>query len=167
MEGNVLIPGCGTDRAVLQAFRDAGFSVTAIDFSKVAITQTKNALGDFEGKIIFGDFFKFDFKTRFDLIYERTFLCALHPQRWNQYARRVAELLRPGGRLVGIFFYGEEPEPPPYPLNEARAAEIFDKRFQLIRDAKISDSVAIFEGMERWQEWQLTISAPRVRPRAK
>ncbi len=40
------------------------------------------------------------------------------------------------------------------------AAEIFGKYFRLIRDVKVSDSVAMFAGMERWQEWQL--AAPEV-----
>jgi SAM-dependent methyltransferase len=153
--GRVLIPGCGTDHEVLRFFQNAGFDVTAIDFSAVAVTQIKKALGNFDGKIIHGDFFKFDFPNRFDLIYERTFLCALHPRRWPRYAKRVAQLLRPRGKLVGVFSYGTEPDPPPYPLSEARAAAIFGKCFRLIRDFKVSDSVAMFAGMERWQEWQL------------
>jgi hypothetical protein len=77
-----------------------------------------------------------------------------------KYAKRVAQLLQPRGRLAGIFFYGREPEPPPYPLSKARTAEIFGKYFRLIRDVKVSDSVAMFAGMERWQEWQL--AAPEV-----
>jgi ubiquinone/menaquinone biosynthesis C-methylase UbiE len=159
--GTVLIPGCGTDHAVLQFFRTAGFEVTAIDFSTVAVARIKKALGNFDGKIILGDFFKFDFRSRFDLIYERTFLCALPPQKWPQYAKRVAQLLRPGGKLAGIFFYGKELEPPPYPLSEARAAEIFGKCFRLIRDVKIADSVAMFAGRERWQQWQLAAPEPQ------
>ena len=151
----VLIPGCGTDLEVLQFFQTAGFEVTAIDFSSVAVAQTRKALRNFDGQIIRGDFFKFDFQNRFDLIYERTFLCALHPRRWPKYAKRVAQLLRPRGKLVGIFFYGKEPEPPPYSLSETGAAEIFGRHFRLIRDVKVSDSVAMFAGMERWQEWQL------------
>ena len=152
--GNVLVPGCGTDHAVLQFFQTAGFEVTAIDFSSVAIAQIKKTLGDFDGKVIRGDFFKFDFRCRFDLIYERTFLCALHPRRWPQYSKRVAQLLRPRGKLVGVFFYGTEPDPPPYPLSETQAAEIFGQHFRLTRDVKVSDSVRMFAGMERWQEWQ-------------
>jgi SAM-dependent methyltransferase len=154
-----LIPGCRTDHGVIKALTDAGFDLTAIAFSTVAVGQVKRALGSSDDKIIRGDFFKFDFQQRFDQIYERTFLCALHPQRWPRYARCVAQLLRPRGRLAGIFFYGKKPEPPPYPLSEARAAEIFAKYFRLIRDVKVSDSVAMFAGMERWQEWQLRAEA--------
>jgi ubiquinone/menaquinone biosynthesis C-methylase UbiE len=164
--GTVLIPGCGTDHEVLQFLQTAGFEVTAIDFSSVAVAQTRKALRNFDGQIIHGDFFKFDFRQRFDLIYERTFLCALYPPKWPKYAKRVAQLLQPRGRLAGIFFYGEEHDPPPYPLSEARAAEIFGKYFRLICDVKVSDSVAMFAGMERWQEWQLATPGERIRVRA-
>jgi SAM-dependent methyltransferase len=153
--GRILIPGCGTDHDVLRFFQSAGFEVTAIDFSMVAVAQINEALGNFDGKLVHGDFFKFDFPSRFDLIYERTFLCALHPRRWPQYAKRVAQLLRPRGKLVGVFFYGTQPDPPPYPLSETQAAEIFGKHFRLTRDVNVSDSVAMFAGMERWQERQL------------
>src|SRR5437588_9296268 len=77
--GRVLIPGCGTDHEVLRFLQSAGFEVTAIAFSAVAVTQITEVLGNFDGKIIHGNFFKFDFPNRFDVIYERTFLCALHP----------------------------------------------------------------------------------------
>jgi len=155
-KGRVLIPGCGTDHGVIKAFADAGFEVTAIDFSRVALAETKKALGNFDGKIMRADFFKSDFGKRFDLVYERTFLCAMHPWRWARYAKRVAELLRPGGKLIGIFFYGTEREPPPYPINKTQAAKIFGKYFRLLRDLKVSDSVPMFAGMERWQEWERT-----------
>ena len=152
----ILIPGCGTDHRVIKAFADAGFEVTAVDFSPVALAETQTTLGNFDGKIIRADFFKSDFGRRFDLVYERTFLCAMHPRRWAEYAKRVAELLRPGGKLIGIFFYGTEPEPPPYPINKAQAKELFGKYFRLLRELKVSDSVPMFAGMERWQEWERT-----------
>jgi Thiopurine S-methyltransferase (TPMT) len=161
--GRVLIPGCGTDHEVLRFFQSAGFDVTAIDFSTVAVAHIKEALGNFDGKIVHGDFFKFDFPSQFDLIYERTFLCALHPERWPEYAKRVAQLLRPRRKLVGVFFYGKEPDPPPYPLSKTGATKIFGRHFRLIRDVKVSDSVPMFSGMERWQEWQLAASNPRQR----
>jgi hypothetical protein len=37
-----------------------------------------------------------------------------------------------------------------------QAAEIFGKYFRLLRDLKVSDSVPMFAGMERWQEWERT-----------
>jgi hypothetical protein len=63
-------------------------------------------------------------------------------------------LLRSRATLAGIFLYGEEADPPPYPLSKSTAAQIFGKRFRLVHDVKISDSVPMFAEMESWQEWQ-------------
>jgi len=60
--GSVLIPGCGTDHEVLQFFQTAGFEVAAINFSTVAVAQTRKALGNFDGQIIRGDFSSSIFK---------------------------------------------------------------------------------------------------------
>jgi hypothetical protein len=153
--GSVLIPGCGNNHEVIRAFHAAGFAVTGIDFSPVAVEQAKAALGSLADSLVLADFFEYDFgETPFDLVYERTFLCALPPSRWNEYAARVARLLCTGGCLAGIFFYGEEPDPPPHPLSPDRANEIFGKDFRLRKSNPITDSPAIFEGREKWQEWQ-------------
>lgn len=152
--GRVLIPGCGSGYEV-QAFHDAGFEVTAIDFSSAAVERAGRILGPLRRCVIQGDFFSHDFTTqKFDLTYERTFLCSLPPARWPAYARRMAELLSKGKVLAGIFLYGEEPDPPPYPLPEARALELLGNNFDLIGNEPVSDSLPFFEGMERWQEWR-------------
>ena len=148
----VLIPGCGGDWRTIRAFREAGHNVTAIDFSPVAVEQAGKALGEFE--VILGDFFTYDFGSmRFDIVYERTFLCSLPPRFWKNYVTRVAQLLQPKGMLVGFFLYGEESDPPPYPLSEATARKLFTGRFELIRTEAVPDSLPIFRGMEKWQEW--------------
>jgi hypothetical protein len=153
---NVLIPGCGQDFRTIDAFRKAGHQVTAIDFSPVAVESAEKTLAGVEHKIILGDFFTYDFKTApFDLIYERTFLCSLPPSLWTDYAARVAQLLRPAGALAGFFFYGEETDPPPYPLTEQKAAQILADRFELKTSELVADSLSIFAGKEKWQEWRL------------
>ena len=152
--GHVLIPGCGSGYEV-RAFHEAGFEVTAIDFSAAARERAGRLLGPLRRSVIAGDFFAHDFTGQnFDLVYERTFLCSLPPERWPAYATRMAELLQKGKLLAGIFLYGEEAEPPPYPLTEAQALDLFGEEFELIRSEPVSDSLPLFQGMERWQEWR-------------
>jgi hypothetical protein len=152
----ILIPGCGNDTRAIRAFRGAGHSVAAIDFSSVAVEKARATLPDAGDIVLLGDFFDHKFEpSSFDLIYERTFLCSLPPRLWEKYADRVAQLLRPGGKLTGFFFYGHEPDPPPYRLTRAKAAELFGARFNLLKDEPVQDSPPIFAGAERWQEWQL------------
>ena len=152
--GRVLIPGCGSGYEI-QAFHAAGYDVSAIDFSPAAVEQAKRVLGFLAERVILGDFFTYDFgQRRFDLIYERTFLCSMTPSRWPEYVNRMADLLLPGGRLIGAFLYGQRPSSgPPFPLTEPDAEQLFKKQFQLVRSAVMTDSLPLFRDMERWQEW--------------
>jgi Thiopurine S-methyltransferase (TPMT) len=153
---NVLIPGCGKDHKTIKVLSDAGHLVTAIDFSTIAVAATKQALPLLADRIVLGDFFRYNFKgAPFDVVYERTFLCSLPPRLWKNYVARVAQLLRPSGALVGYFFYGKESDPPPYPLTESKAKAIFTDRFDLRESEAVTDSLSIFAGQEKWQEWQL------------
>ena len=157
--GRVLIPGCGSGYET-QAFHEAGYEVAAIDFSPAAVDQAKRALGVLAERVILGDFFTHDFgQGRFDLIYERTFLCSMPPSRWPDYANRMAELLSPGGRLIGVFLYGQQSEGPPYPLTDKQTEQLFQRHFRLVRSEAVTDSLPLFRGMERWQEW-LKIEQP-------
>jgi SAM-dependent methyltransferase len=153
--GSVLIPGCGTGYEV-RTFHEAGWKVTAIDFSPVAVERARAQVGALASRIVKCDFFTYDFGSQhFDLIYERTFLCALRPDLWPAYVARMTQLLRPAGKLVGIFLYGEQDDPPPYPLTPEKAHELFRKDFSLVKSLPVSDSLPIFGGNERWQEWTL------------
>jgi len=153
--GRVLIPGCGSGYEI-QAFHAAGYDVSAIDFSPAAVEQAKRLLGDLAERVILGDFFTHDFgQRRFDLIYERTFLCSMTPARWPEYLNRMADLLLPGGKLIGVFLYGQRlSSGPPFPLTEPEAEQLFKKRFELVRSDVMTDSLPLFRDMERWQEWQ-------------
>jgi SAM-dependent methyltransferase len=151
--GKVLIPGCGSGYEV-KAFHEAGYDVTAIDFSPAAIDQAKKILGDLAERVLLGDFFTQDIgQERFDFIYERTFLCSMPPSRWPDYAKRMTELLSPGGRLIGLFLYGQQPESPPYPITDEQANQLFQRCFRLERNELVTDSLPLFRGRERWQEW--------------
>jgi SAM-dependent methyltransferase len=150
--GRVLIPGCGSGYEV-QAFHEAGYDVTAIDFSPAAVDQARKVLGALAKKVILGDFFTHDFgRNSFDLIYERTFLCSMPPSRWPDYTNRMAALLSPEGKLIGLFLYGQQPSGPPYPLTDKQADQLFGRRFQLVKSELVTDSLPFFRGMERWQE---------------
>ncbi|HSC42233.1 MAG TPA: methyltransferase domain-containing protein, partial [Candidatus Binatia bacterium] len=152
--GRILIPGCGSGYE-LRAFHRSGYDVSGIDFSPAAVDQARRVLGVLAERIILGDFFTHDFgQSCFDLVYERTFLCSMTPSRWPEYVDRVAELLAPGGRLIGVFLYGQRTSSgPPFPLTDADA-KLFDIHFQLTRSEAITDSLPLFRDMEKWQEWR-------------
>lgn len=151
----VLVPGCGTGYEI-RAFHQAGWDVIAIDFAPAAVERARNYLGPLASTVILGDFFRHDFGARqFSAIYERAFLCALPPDLWPDYIRRMTQLLMPNGRIAGTFFYGANSNPPPFPLTEKEADTLFKQKFKLLRSDPVADSLPFFSGKERWQEWEL------------
>jgi SAM-dependent methyltransferase len=152
----VLIPGCGSGYEV-QAFHEAGHDVTAIEFCAPAVARARQILGPLGEKVIQGNFFKHDFGgSRYGLIYERGFLCSFRPARWRDYASRMVSLLHAGGKLVRLFLYGQEPEPPPYPLTQETAAGLLGRFFHLRNTESVAESVPVYQGLEHWQEWEKT-----------
>ena len=154
--GRVLIPGCGSGYEV-RAFAERGWDVLAVDFSPCAVKRAQAELGPLRDRVLLADFFNPPPGTgKFDVVYERTFLCSLPPDRWPGYAQRIAESLVQGGSLIGFFFYGQEDEPPPFPLTERVAQALFGREFIREADEPVADSLPLYAGHERWQQWKKT-----------
>ena len=151
--GRVLIPGCGSAYEV-RTFAEKGYDVVAIDFAQAAVDRAKEELGEWYRTVIWGDFFSYDFgATPFDIIYERAFLASLPPKMWTDYVTRVADLLRPGAKLIGFFVYGQKSSSPPFCLKEGELGALLGDRFQKAEDAVVDTSVPVFQGRERWEVW--------------
>jgi hypothetical protein len=71
----------------------------------------------------------------------------------------MATLLSPGGKLIGLFLYGQQPSGPPYPLTDQQADQLFQRRFRRVKSELVTDSLPFFRGMEKWQEWLQTDQA--------
>jgi hypothetical protein len=135
----ILVPGCGSGYEV-RLFAGQGHDVLAIDFSEAAIDA---------------DFFDFA-GGPFDLVYERAFLCALPRRLWPQWARRLTELVRPGGELAGFFYLDDNQKGPPFGIAPHALAELLGDDFEL-SDEKIippAQSIPVFQRKEVWQVWR-------------
>ena len=155
---HTLIPGCGSGwEAVLLAER--GWRTTALDFSPTAVARAREVLAPVLGPdstvdVVCDDFFAWTPAAPLDLIYERAFLCALPRRLWNDWGRRVAELLPPGGRLAGFFFVCDQLKGPPFGILPEQLAALLMPHFACLADEAVSDSIPVFAGRERWQVWQ-------------
>jgi SAM-dependent methyltransferase len=149
----VLIPGCGTAHEA-RAFAAGGHDVVAIDFSAAAIEAARAALGRLDRVLVHGDFFTHEFGAPFDLAYERAFLCALPRAHWPRWAARIGEVIRPGGRLAGFFYWNDAPAGPPFGLQPGELEPLLAPAFDRIDDAEVTDSIPVFAGRERWQIWR-------------
>ncbi|HEX2530479.1 MAG TPA: methyltransferase domain-containing protein [Burkholderiaceae bacterium] len=148
-----LIPGCGSGYEVT-FLSEAGWQVTAIDFSAAAVRSAENKLGPWAKRVVQADFFTFMPAQTPDFIYERAFLCALPRTAWPSIARRWAELLPTGGLLAGFFFFDALPKGPPFGIVPAQLNALLTPFFERIEDVPVDDSIPVFAGKERWQVWR-------------
>ncbi len=141
-----LIPLSGSTNAI-KYLRDRGFFVTAVEFSDAAIKDIQDNLFpevDFrtEGnklsaenlEIYNSDFFEFNSKTKFDLIYDRAAFVAIDKEDREKYVKKLNEFSKPNSLLYLSLFewdtndnYGP-PFSSPLTLVE-KMLESFDKVF--------------------------------------
>jgi SAM-dependent methyltransferase len=148
-----LIPGCGTGYEVAY-LSEAGWDVTAIDFSPAAVDTARHKLGRWGDRVEQADFFSFTPPRPLELIYERAFFCALPHRLRPAVVARWAELLPPGGLLAGFFFFDDAPKGPPFGIAAEELDGLLAQHFERIADAPVSDSNPVFAGKERWQVWE-------------
>lgn len=149
----VLVPGCGNAWEA-RHLCELGWDVLALDFSEAAVAGAAQIMGPWRDRLMLADFFSFAADAPFDIIYERAFLCALPRHRWPDYAARCADLLRPGGRLAGFFYFGGEPKGPPFMIEPAALDALLTANFERVEDRPVVDSLPVFQGRERWQIWR-------------
>jgi len=149
----VLIPGCGIGHE-LQAFCEAGWNATAIDFSPSAVVAAQQAVGQWREHVVQADFFEYTPKQPLDLIYERAFLCAMPRDMWPRVVQRWADLLPEDGLLLGYFFFDSNPKGPPFGADRQQLEQLMSAHFDSEWDEPASDSIPVFQGKERWMAWR-------------
>jgi methyl halide transferase len=147
VSGRVIVPGCGFGHDV-RALARAGAEVVGLDIAPLAISAAESFPRQGRESYFSEDFF--DPKvipSEFDWLFEHTFFCAIPPERRADYARRVAELLRPGGRLLAIFFLDpdNDGDGPPYGCAVEELNALFSARFRLLSDRS---DIATYPGKE-------------------
>lgn len=101
----ILIPGAGNAYEAEYLFEQGFTNVFVMDISKSPLTSFSTRVPDFpKDHLLQEDFF---FHTaEYDLIIEQTFFCSFEPtgEKRTAYARQMNALLKPGGKLVGLWF---------------------------------------------------------------
>jgi SAM-dependent methyltransferase len=97
----IAVPGCGSGHEVV-ALAQAGFEVTAIDYTPGAVAATEERLrrAGVRARVVQADVLDWQPASPLDAIYEQTCLCALHPDHWVAYGTQLHRWLIPGGQLA-------------------------------------------------------------------
>jgi len=129
----ILIPGAGNSYEA-EYLHDNGFKNVFI--CDISIEPIQNLLTRTKGfppsNTIHADFFHLNSEP-FDLIIEQTFFCALNPSLRRDYFKKVHELLKPEGKLVGVLFNDNlNNDKPPYGGNKMEYYSYFKGLFDII-----------------------------------
>jgi len=112
----ILVPGAGNAYEVGYLHEQGFTNVTLVDFAPAPINDFAKRYPDFPSEhLVCADFFELSpTQYQFDWVLEQTFFCAIDPSRRDDYVKKMASLLRPQGKLVGVLFdvdFGRD-EPP-------------------------------------------------------
>ncbi|WP_273567304.1 methyltransferase domain-containing protein [Maribacter halichondriae] len=102
---SILIPGAGNAYEAEYLWKQGFTNVFIMDISEIPLEEFKRRNPDFpEEQILHKDFFEHE--GQYNLIVEQTFFCSLIPtdENRNAYAKHMASLLKPTGKLVGVWF---------------------------------------------------------------
>ena len=139
----VLVPGAGFGHDAL-AWARAGHRVTAVDVAPSACRdlEARAARAGLPLRVLEADLFALPADTRaaHDLVWEQTCLCALPPERREDYVRAVADALREGGRFVGLFWNHGQPNGPPYDMAPHAVRALLERRFTGLTLEPVPDS---------------------------
>jgi thiopurine S-methyltransferase len=112
---SILIPGAGNSYEAEYLVNSGFTNVYVCDYAAGPLENLeKRCPAISKSHLLHCDFFEIDRKNEFDLIVEQTFFCALDRGLRKKYFEKMHELLKPGGKLVGLLFdhdFGKEIPP--------------------------------------------------------
>lgn len=149
----ILLPGCGNGyEALLMA--ELGFTnLTVLDIAPLAVEKLQDRLKSYPSvRILCEDFF--EHVDNYDLILEQTFFCALPPSMREQYVQKMAELLVPQGKLVGLLFATEfDKAGPPFGGTTEEYLQLFSPYFTDAILEPCRNSIRPRQGNELFVKW--------------
>ncbi len=146
-KGRICVIGCGRGYDAV-TFAKAGFEVTAIDFAKTAVLASReNARKEeVEMTVLREDFFDLpdELQGQFDYVLEYTCFCAISPERRFEYDRVIWQLLKPEGKLLGLFFpldKNVDEGGPPWGVNISELHALFGLHWNLESEEMPKESI--------------------------
>ncbi|XP_010526816.1 PREDICTED: probable thiol methyltransferase 2 [Tarenaya hassleriana] len=162
-DGRVLIPACGSGYDVV-AMACPTRRVIGLDISEAAVERSKKRFSSLPNAEYFsflkGDFFTWQPAEPFDLIFDYTFFCGLSPDRRPLWAKRMQELLKPGGELVTLIFpLDDRFGVPPYVVSASDYEKILiPLGFEAVSIVDNELSVEPRKGIEKLGRWKKSSS---------
>lgn len=145
--GRAFVPGAGSGYDLLTLASEQRTTV-GLDLAPVAKTQFETLAAGHPHRArteyVVGDAFTYAPQTRFDLMWDYTFLCALPAKLRPQWAALVDRVLAPHGELVALIFPvvpdADPDEGPPYPMTPELVTDLLAPGFSVKSIAPVERS---------------------------
>ncbi|MCB0761734.1 MAG: SAM-dependent methyltransferase [Flavobacteriales bacterium] len=146
----ILIPGAGNAHEAEYLYENGFVNVTVLDVAEEPLENMRKRMPHFpEGQLLCTDFFHHD--GSYDLIIEQTFFCALSPELRPEYARKMAQLLVPHGKIKGLLFdFPLTSEGPPFGGCREEYYTYFLPHFENVEFQSAHNSITPRMGRELW-----------------
>ncbi len=144
----ILIPGCGNAYEAEYLYDNGFKNVFVADVAPAPLENFAKRAPHFpKEQLLLQNFF--DLEGPYDLIIEQTFFCAISPDLRKAYARKCAELLKQGGRVVGLLFDTNfEHDGPPFGGSATEYKTYFEPYFEFVHFEQAYNSIPPRQGSE-------------------
>lgn len=139
VRGRVFVPGCGFGHDV-RALAATADEVVGLDIAPSAVEAARRIPTVGGERYELGDLFNLPAAMRgaFDWVFEHTCFCAIDPSLRAAYVEAVGGALRPGGKLLAVFYLdpgnSSPAEGPPFEVSVAELDRFFFPSFTLERE---------------------------------
>ena len=127
----ILIPGCGRAYEAEYLYSKGFSNVFVLDLAPEPLEALKKRIPKFPDEhLVCSDFFHHE--GSYDIILEQTFFCAIDPLLRSAYVKQSADLLKPGGKLVGLLWgVPMNDDRPPFGGHQGEYQELFTPYFEI------------------------------------
>ena len=128
-EIKILIPGAGNSYEAGYLYERGFKNVFVCDFAQEPLDNFQFKYPGFNSEnLLLKDFFELE--GDYDLIVEQTFFCAIDRRLRLKYVEKVHNLLKQGGKLVGLLWKDEFDGGPPFGGSEDEYNRLFEPYFE-------------------------------------
>lgn len=144
----ILIPGAGNGYEFMWLHKNGFNNTVALDIAAEPLKNLAQQMVNLPtGSLIQQDFFAHS--NTYDLIIEQTFFCALPTNKRAAYAEHMHKLLKPNGKLVGVWFnFPLNESGPPFGGSKEEYASYFKPYFKLHKIEPCYNSIKPRAGKE-------------------
>ncbi|MEM6719524.1 MAG: methyltransferase [Bacteroidota bacterium] len=148
----ILIPGAGNAYEAAYLWEEGFTNVYVLDISENPLQEFQQRHPDFPAEQLLCEDF-FEHQGSYDLILEQTFFCSFppFPETRQQYAKQMADLLKPNGKLAGLWFdfpLTDDVTNPPFGGSKEEYVPYFEPYFTVKTLEKAYNSIAPRAGRE-------------------